>query len=259
MSDTTSLLKLKNISLAEQSVVMDGIKYSILPGQTASFPENVAGALLMKCHPHVTMSTTIASYVDNTAQPPMWLMNATGNFNEPEEMYASFKGIRSSAFHNYNKEPRHLYLRMNGGQDLKGRNLAPRSFEIPPFHRVQFPRDVAGVWLSRDGVSAPGCRNAIKEARAPTAFEPNETWSLKDLIVYARLIDGALPIPAIDSEQDKVDARMWLFNQLFLRFADPAYVLPTKEEFDAFKERGVKKVTKRASGPKQVAKSHASP
>jgi hypothetical protein len=145
----------------------------------------------------------------------------TGEVREIERK--SWNGISRMYTHDsgVTEEP---YIDKGGNHTFK--SIKRPDVNFPPMTRAKIEKDLAREMLHRDGSSDDGVRGSIMECRPPTEFEPAEDWKLEDLQLWFEVV-GIKP-----DAFDKVS----LLHQAFYYVVNPAYTIPTKEDFEAYKQ-----------------------
>ena len=122
-------------------------------------------------------------------------------------------------------------------------NKPPRQVIIPPYTRCPLSRTIAERLIVRDASRPVESKNSLVACPAPTGFEPNETWDLDSIRVYALLLGpsaglsdeeiGIQPAKKYGSDQAAMEAgKTKLLNFMHFRLVDDRFRLPSKEEFD---------------------------
>ena len=257
-----SIVTLKNNTGVPQSVVFKGQQIILDADAQKSFDSDVAEHFLSNRSPLVSKVEEKPDAYE-TGTEMVWLANFTGNKDLPEtvsvKMWASGRWTWADV-PNPLREPYVVERFMDGGMREytakdgapEAHNLAKTRFRLPPFTRRLYPKNLAQWSLRRDAVSES--RGSIVKSRAPSMFEPTESWNLDDVRGYMRLIDPSAKIGPSESEvrsqaaQDPEairagesglqayvdDAKRLMLQRVFFRVANPDYHLPTREEFSEF-------------------------
>tara|TARA_Y100000034_G_scaffold103420_1_gene128943 strand:+ start:777 stop:1706 length:930 start_codon:yes stop_codon:yes gene_type:complete len=255
--------KIRNKTKVPQSIVFRGRQIVLGPDEQSLFDSEVADHFIKNRNPLVEEVQEEADLYDDNFSEMVWIANFSGNDSLPEtinvKQWAGGKWYRADV-PNPLRIPITVERWCDGGMEsytakdgaFESKNLAPIRFRLPPYTRKMFPKNLAAWSLRRDGTSEiPG---RIRRSRAPSAFEPNETWSLDDVRSYLRLIDPSAEVgPAeievarrAESDPNAVkagksgigayvdSAKTEVLRRVFFRVADPRYTLPTREEFNEF-------------------------
>jgi len=257
-----SIETIKNNTGVPQSVVFRGRQIVLDAHAQRAFDSEIAEHFLSNRSPLVSKVEEEPDIYDG-ATDMVWIANFTGNKELPEtvnvKQWAGGRWQRADA-PNPLRTPIVVERWCDGGMREytakdgapEAHNLAKIRFRLPPYTRRLFPRDLAAWSLHRD--SGTEMRGAIVKSRAPTVFEPNDSWSLDDSRAYLRLIDPSAPVgpseadvrsnAARNPEAVKAgesglrayvdDAKKTVLRRLFFRVANPQYHLPTREEFNEF-------------------------
>jgi len=256
------IVTLKNNTGVPQSIVVKGRQIVLDAKAEGSFDEDIAKKFIENRSPLVSVvEESPDTYADSSDM--VWVANFTGDEDLPEvinvKQWASGRWVHADV-PNPKREPRIVQRFMDLGMQaytardgvFEFNNLPKARFRLPPYTRRRFPRNLANWSLQRDSIG--DLRGSIVKSRAPTAFEPDESWSLDDIRGYLRLIDPRAKVgpsqleviekAAKDPEAVRAgdsgtiayvrDARKTVLRRLFFRVADPRYNLPTREEFNEF-------------------------
>tara|TARA_Y100000310_G_scaffold307095_1_gene348906 strand:- start:2370 stop:3299 length:930 start_codon:yes stop_codon:yes gene_type:complete len=257
-----SIVAIKNNTGVPQSVVFKGRQIVLDAHGQGNFDSEVADHFIKNRSPLVSMVEEEPDIYEGATEM-VWLANFTGNEDLPEtvnvKQWVGGKWARADV-PNLLREPIVIERWCDGGmQEYIAKDGAPESFNLakirfrlPPYTRRLFPKDLATWSLIRDATTE--FRGGTVKSRAPTSFEPNESWSLDDSRGYLRLIDPSANVgpsetdvrskAAKDPEAIKAgesglqayvdDAKRTLLRRLFFRVANPQYHLPLREEFNEF-------------------------
>tara|TARA_Y100000310_G_scaffold330333_1_gene401785 strand:- start:7 stop:930 length:924 start_codon:yes stop_codon:yes gene_type:complete len=256
------IVTLRNNTGVPQSIVVKGRQVVLDAKAEGSFDEDIAKKFIENRSPLVSVVEESPDiYADSSDM--VWIANFTGNEDLPEvinvKQWASGRWVHADV-PNPKREARvierYMDLGMQGYTARDGvfemNNLPKTRFRLPPYTRRLFPKNLASWSLQRDSIG--DLRGSIVKSRAPTAFEPDESWSLDDVRGYLRLIDPHAKVgpsqleviekAAKDPEAVRAgdsgmaayvrDAKKTVLRRLFFRVADPRYHLPTREEFNEF-------------------------
>jgi hypothetical protein len=176
--------------------------------------------------------------------PKTWVANMTGNpFAEASKVSAKGENVP-----NPNLKARILSWKMRQDQEserdkdgfLIVTNLPPVTIEIPPYTRIEVPTRVAEFLEARDGHQDPESQGRVMLCRGVTEFEPNMSWRLDDIRIYAYLVDKKIDIIGEFKAEElhpktniysTEETKQALMRMLFFRLVDERFPLPTREEF----------------------------
>tara|TARA_Y100000310_G_scaffold119905_1_gene118646 strand:- start:1886 stop:2809 length:924 start_codon:yes stop_codon:yes gene_type:complete len=256
------IVTLRNNTGVPQSIVYKGQQIVLDASAESSFDEEVAKKFIENRSPLVSLVEETPDSYDGGAEM-IWVANFTGNQDLPEtvnvKQWASGRWTHAE-IPNPRREVRVIERFMDQGMQgytardgvFEFNNLPKTRFRLPPHTRRAFPKNLANWSLKRDAIS--DLRGSIMKSRAPTLFEPDESWSLDDARGYLRLIDPSANVGPSESDvarkaaQDPeavragdsgvrayvTNAKKTILRRLFFRVADPQYHLPTREEFNEF-------------------------
>jgi hypothetical protein len=233
------------------------------PKEEKIVSEEIATKFLEICQPYVTeIKTDLLGKVDSSVKlDKIWIANMMGNPDAAENIETrSFidRQWKTVSVSNPKKEARMVGRKLDLGQrEYVGKdglrdmlNLGTIVLSVQPYTRKEFDRAEGEWFLQRDGNQDVGMRGAAIRSRPPSNFEPDMNWSLDDMRMYLYLADNnaALGIQENDLRtkcaSDKSDpdielqkAKILCMKRLHFRLADPQYRLPTKAEFDDYKNR----------------------
>ena len=256
------IVTLRNNTGVPQSIVFKGRQIILDANSDGAYDEDIAKKFVENRSPLVSVVEEVAdTYSDGSEM--VWIANFTGNEDLPEtvnvKQWASGRWNHADV-PNPKREARVVQRFMDlGMQSYTARdgvfefnNLAKTRFRLPPYTRRLFPKNLANWSLQRDSLG--DLRGSIIKSRAPTVFEPDESWSLDDARGYLRLIDPNANVgpseadviqkasqdpEAVRAGDSGVDAyirgaKKVVLRRLFFRVADPRYHLPKREEFNEF-------------------------
>jgi hypothetical protein len=259
----TKAVPIRNRSKIDQFIIVGGDKIEIKAFQTKVVTPALADAFTQACAPHVVRETGGIDVIDDTSGMPqveyVWLMNATGDPDSDAELRIrkpTKDGSIEEVIPNPQHEPIIVRQRMQGGQRkalIKGEetvwNMGAVDITIFPFSRKAFDKNTADWLLRRDAGQMQTMRGCIKPARAPSGNEPNDTWELEDLQLYAMML-GIEQYGASRSTLEKEASRLGrsilevvddtkteLLKRLFFRIADRDYPLPSQEQWEEFRQK----------------------
>jgi hypothetical protein len=254
------LKKIRNLTAREQFVVYKGKQILLPAGETLDMDSRVADLFLERCEGTVEEVLDIGGVYATEKTDDVWVANITGNPDaDPNvRIKKSDKGRWYEVeIPNPNKEARTVSRVLKRGmKEVMGRsgvealNLLPRTIKIPAYKRVKMPKHIARWFTNR--VAMSGTADCMK-SRAPSAFEPDDTWAVDDLRRYLQLVDSdaELGIPEWKirkmkqglknaksaTEHEVFEAKKMLLRRLHFRLADPKFRLPTRQEFEEYRAR----------------------
>lgn len=255
---TVKLVPIRNRSKLDQFILMNGERIEIKAYHTKVVPPNVADAFTENCSPHVVREDGISQIVDDYIPGPrVWLMNTTGNPDEPETLQikkVTKGGIVFEDVRNPKHEPIVIKQTKDGGQQparMRGEdtvlNMGRTTIVIYPYSRMAFDKETADWLLRRDASQMETMRGCLKPAREPAGHEPNDSWELEDLQLYAMMLGIEKVGPKRStlkkqargrSVEELVDeTKTELLKRLFFRYADLDYPLPSYDEWLAYKDK----------------------
>lgn len=262
----TKAVPIRNRSKIDQFIIVGGERIELKAFHTKVVAPHLADAFTNECSPHVVREEGgIDQFQDAGAgagvqpgQEYTWLMNATGNPDSPEEL--EFKrhtkdGPTIVSVKNPKHDPLIVRQELGGGQvpaRTRGEdtvlNLGKTEVTIWPYSRKAFDKPIADWLLRRDGQQGETMRGCVKEAREPTGHEPNDTWDLDDLQLYAKML-GIERVGAKMSTLKKTaktksrsleelvdETKTELLKRLFFRVADKEYPLPSYDKWLSYKD-----------------------
>ena len=120
----------------------------------------------------------------------------------------------------------------------------PVQIQLRPYERQLVSISFARWFHNRASFQPPHKQGNIRICRGPSEFEPNPTWSLNDMLLYANMVDeGFFTKEKIAHEfgdekqwEGKPDelhnhiVKLWQF--LFHRLVDDEYALPSQAAFE---------------------------
>lgn len=257
--ETEMTNRIQNLMEVEQFVYVEGRKWILAPYQTAALPDKIADAFLRERGQFVRRYERTPGYVEQ-GQPIVWLANMTGNPYAPETIFRMVvrKGreereeiqnpIKLARYLRWEQRTGQKYVQVDtgDGMETKAINFPPRVFELAPFERKPFASIYAERALEADGFRLEEDRGQIVQCRAPTPGEPNETWSYKELRLYAELMSkstfaeyfkGTKANPArfppdVKGELEEQELKNDIYQFLFFRLIDPRFPLVPVDVFE---------------------------
>jgi hypothetical protein len=251
---------IRNTSSRDQFIITSsGARELIPPRTTVVVTNSIAEQFIEKRAPHVALVESDRNIIfDETYYGPQtWLYNTTGDKDHPKTVKRkTFKNKERIEYDepNANRRPRSITMEYWGGQhpgyDADGNECfvpEPRRFIVlEPFSRICLPKNIADWCLQRDGRSEnPG---ALRRAKKPSPYEPNELWSHNDLRVYAKMIgisaigynEAKIREAAAKEGKDADEAveRVCgeLLEKIFFSMMDPQAPDVTRQEFEDYKQ-----------------------
>ena len=262
----TETFKLQNTHRSvEQSVWVDDRKW-VLPAQSVDyFPKRIAAAFLTQRGKYVKKYDAPEGYTVD-GRKSVWLANNTGNPFEPAKIERQFYKAGKEEIEqipNPLRTPVLLRWKLHTGQTFTTSeeaaaisgysdlsiNYPPTGFELAPYERKPFAAEYADRAITRDAFHEQGRQRSIVNAREPSSFEPNETWSLDELLLYCVIVDEQGIMETLKDNnvvlkteaefrksgsgaEEKIDvAKREVMRTLFFRLIDDAWTLPTRPEF----------------------------
>lgn len=254
MSDVITIQNGTDVEQAAYDV--SGKKHVLIPHAVLPFPTAVARLFLEQRSSYVSVWKSVRVPPAKAGEQIVYVANVTGNPFLPQTVDWKYldkatKLERIEKIPNPLRTPfpiRRLYAQpqvigMSPGGTKTTFSTPAIPVVIPPWQRVAVPLSCAEWLTRRDAQQEEHFAGALIMARAPAAFEPNETWELHEMMVFARLMDDKAQgwisekeaFKALDSNDDVklAELKIKLLNQLFYRLVDERYALPPKEAFDA--------------------------
>lgn len=268
---------IRNVTTVEQYVLVDGRRYSVGPLQIRVMEEPIARAFLERCAPRIVREGGVGSVdEDHPREARVYLYNLSGNPDAPAEIQASvFENGKTitKMVPNPLREGVTCIRSLNGGEiivthkgETTARRLPPRKVFVHPWTRKAFEHIEEANWMmNREGMRHKTVQ-MLAYSRPSTNFEPNESWTLDDICLYASIID--LKCKCVPSEEilrmkaEKPNARNTLvewfgeagrnvrsgdevvdmakdlmLRRLYFRVANPLYNLLTREDFESQKAK----------------------
>lgn len=276
MSDAP-MIELHNNSNGYAKVWIEGkdepIAHVLPPHTTLPFEPEVANKFLAE-YAGMVVEDTQEAIPDRPGQRRVWLANVTGNPFLPDTIFVPGKRETDppEQIPNPLKQPITLEWLITRPEEVHvdesnlpmSHHYPPTLFKLKPFDRQSVPESVAMQLIQRDSCCIPMQKGKIIECREPQPFEPNRSWGLNDLMLYARLCDdhfftekrfsdmNVLSEEGLGHDKNKIrEARGVLWQYIFHIIVDKRRGLPPKGAFDAAKARISKMV---AAGNNQQRK-----
>ena len=247
MSENVTLYHHSNI---HQHAYSDGRRHTMQPFEIRVLPPDVAQLFLAQRGQFV-QPYVVASIPRIEGEPLVYLANVTGNPFLPEKVKTTYfdrqKNIEvEQEVTNPLRQARPVHRKMQvpqivratkDGQGKETFSVPPMLVKLPPFSRHQCSKSTADWLTERDARQDELMVGAIKIVRAPTNYEPNDSWSQEEMLAYGEALDASVawrthwPVPATgegfadESRKVKID----LLNALFFKVIDERYTLPPRE------------------------------
>ena len=194
----------------------------------------------------------------------MWVANNTGNPFVPKEVEVERvrKGDRSMIkVANPLANATILKYRMSVGQTQKQSRMDATSIEylnnpkvhvhLAPYTRVRVGVN-CGHWLQRrDAIQEAHHVGKLIGAQEPSDYEPNQSWPLDEVRLYATMMDGSTFVRSHelygdalgpteselgDDDVEMGQARIELLHRLFFRLIDDRYPRISRSDFEDYKK-----------------------
>lgn len=292
LGDLNDLRTIRNNLAIPQSIVFEGQQVVLAPYAQENMDGALAASFLELCPLAVTevkAAKLPAEMLAASGQNAVWLANMTGNPLEPEKIKAQVwktdgkktrlvweeieNPRRKAAIQRLSYDPGQLPGVGRAGEYISF-NLAPIPVELGIRDRQPLPSDIATWFLMRTNTDPVGVGSVIK-SRAPSMFEPDSKWPLNDIRQFARMISSNLCALGPDEEtlatkakKDKDtpekfnaslrEAKRALLANLFYYVANPAYRLPTQDEFMELKTGKSRKQLEADEAMEMLRKAEAS-
>lgn len=249
------MIQIENFSNVEQHVWDEGgIRYSIPASSVVMRSTDIATLFLTQRSKYVRRYTP-SNIPDREGEKKIWIANVTGNPAAKKQitiMETDKKTGLSTPFHRDNPLAMAVTVsqRMQQGQvpmmDQQGGdnvlNLPAILIKIPPATRIQAPVSIATWLLTMDETQDDEhARGRLVKCRAPTEYEPNESWDYDDIRLYAREMQAPIDLkkafpPASSFKANGTDkAKEELLHALFFYLIDERYTLPPRAAIEAAK------------------------
>lgn len=184
-------------------------------------------------------------------EPKIWMANMTGSpFYKPTVKLSRVVKGQTEIYEVDNPLCKEQSLRYVDGGNQVEKDLgdagkvwwpAPTNiFVFPPYTRYPISQTYSRWLASRDDRQEEQHRGKLKICRAPTSFEPNDSWPLTYLQAYAKALGSEQLLDREDlmgkpvwqyygRDYEIEEARLKLYRALWFVLIDPA-VLPLPEE-----------------------------
>ena len=238
--------------LDQHAYELGGKRHSLGPFEIRVVPTEVAQLFLAQrgkfVQPYVALALPRVPGEDL-----VWIANVTGDPFAPATVKVLYfdrdKNMEvEQEVPNPRYKARPITRKMNGQQTIQaaesGEPGAKESvshpeitIKLPPFSRHSCSRSIADWLERRDAQQDELMVGSIKIVRAPTDYEPNDSWSQEEMLAYGELIDGTVDwrarwgVPQTgDGFQEEVrKVKIDLLNALFFKVIDERYSLPPRE------------------------------
>ena len=265
------MVLLENMSNVSQNVTDDDlVVHSIPPLGRFPYPEAIANKFLTERGRYVRIYTPTAIPPPNAVNEPMeWIANVTGNPDTPPKikLTETHRGEpKVVEYEHLCHKARVLEYKMNRGQqrdiDNSGlpfhKNLGTYLIRLQPYERALVPKHVADFVKTRASMIGSELGTVVTSVRAPSPWEPNVTWTLGDMWLYATLFDSSKFTPAFEKQLAQVadpsaksvkqiiekfpglvnEVKQELWKHLFFRLCNDEYPLVNEAVFNAKKAAG---------------------
>lgn len=262
-------ISIQNLTDEMQQIWLDGEAHVLYAREIRPVPDTIADGFLDQRPKFVREYSGVICDIRRPGEPLVWLANVTGNPFLPKiiSRIRVVKG-REETFEKVNPltiptvftQKHGRGTRVEGEQhEAKSYHLGFAIISLPPFTRHPFPYSIAEWLVVRDGRQDEGHVGKIVQCRAPQedGFEPNMTWTLDDMRLYADLVDrgqsivvsdkalmGIGPADTYETNVDVEKAKVALYRMLFFKLVNEKISLPDRTVFarakaqrDAYAER----------------------
>lgn len=253
-----TLISTQNLTAQPQKCFWNGRIYVIQPYQVREFIDDIAYAFFEQRSGFVVEYKPVELPEPGPRDKLVWVANNTGNPFLPEKV--QLKRFRKGEEELYEvdnplREAVVIRREMSRGQRFEPSKQDPGALEsfslgnqkivIPPFTRVCIAEPVAEWLMRRDGMQEKHHRGKLVRSREPSDCEPNVSWSLTELQVYAGILEVGEELlgPHEDElkakyrtdpetcELETLRAKQDLLYVLFFRLIDERFWQPSQSEF----------------------------
>lgn len=195
-----------------------GARLELAPHEVRPEKKAVAGLFLQQCAGDV-IEYAPTPIPEIPGEPKIWLANMTGSpFCAPT---VTLTRIKDGVVTPYEvphplATPTKLKYVDGGNQVLKGTGdqqvwfpLPANVFVFPPYTRYPISKTYASWLQSKDDRQEDHYRGKLKIARAPSSFEPNDSWPLTWLQAYA----DALGSKQLLDRADLMGKALWEYHE----------------------------------------------
>jgi len=264
-------LELKNTDPTLPKSVYDeeGVRHEIPPLGRVSLPAPLAREFLAK-HPRWVHLYEEEPIPVVQGERTVYIANVTGSRMLPDDV-EEIKNVEGKdvvkIIPNPNRVKQVLEFKLQGAQRITGPDSSRKSTKDPnftarlePLRRYAMPENYANTILQRTArVQKPYLAGRVIRVPEPAEYEPNETWDLDDIRLYAYMTDPSHftekritheypPLSTYRDGDGKLDkrevtaAKRRLLEDLFPSLIDDRYTKPTRAGFEKAK-RDLEKVT----------------
>jgi hypothetical protein len=244
----------QNITGIEQIVNVGDKQFHLPPYSLRRLPSELANKFLSERGRFVRRHEEV-DLPEDLGRPTTWVVNMTGSPFLPETLTQKklSKGKwETEVVPNPNREPTVLHFHIDRGQKTLQsdagttyHNLGAVEIVLPPGMRKILPAKIAQQLLGRVANLDQDMQDRLILCNPPADFEPNESWSLKEIQTYATLLDKQTftkehLLSMLDGKSLKdldpvrlEEVKHVLLSQVRYRLFDPRYTAPSEEVFKA--------------------------
>jgi len=242
-----ALLTIQNRTEVQQHAYMDtGHRHTLEPYEIREVPEEIAHAFLLQRAPSV-QKYDVVILPPAAGERVVWLANMTGNPFAPDTVKVLKQDPKTGfevahEFPNQLKSPMPVTREMETSQEIvmgdsgkESISHPPITITLPPYKRHPFGATIAEWMLRRDAQMDELSVGKIAAVRAPSNFEPNDSWDFRDIVVFAHMVEDLDWIKLFnlkdETEAQAKKSKAVLLQALFFRLCDHRYALPTEPAF----------------------------
>lgn len=245
-----SFVSIQNVTEIPQPAYINDKRITLEAFEVRDVPPEVATAFLAQRPKQVQVYRPVVVPIRH-GEPVRWLANMTGNPFQPKTL-DKYKMDKKSGMEEKFTVPNPLHTAQLVSREMHVEDAVvqaqqgnfkesvahlPITVKIPPYTRYPFPMSIAEWMERRDSQMDENSVGKIQACRAPTAFEPNDSWPHAEIIIFAQMVDPQTRWASMykigKGEDEAAAAKNELLHALFFRIVDERFALPPEGAFQA--------------------------
>lgn len=244
MAETITLYN--HTEIDQHAYTEDGKRYTLAPYQIQPLPSDIA-ELFLRQRAKFVQRYAAMSLPTVPGEDEVWMANNTGNPFLPAKIKVKYfdkqtneektteidNPLRKAKPLEHVLSSQQMVVDSEQGSFKESRSYPGKPVRVPPYTRFKCSRSIS-EWLSRrDYQQEDLLKNSLVFCREPSAWEPNETWQLDEIQVFAELLDEQTQWGKfVKNKGDEREQKLSLLNALFFRLIDDRFLAPPKTYYE---------------------------
>lgn len=245
--DLNEVALINSSDIEQRAYLPDGKSISMAPQEIRTWPRDMADVLLAQRGKYIQPYRPL--YIPpSPGEAITYIANVTGNPHAPEmltkkrfdksrgieEEFQIPNPIRVAKILEYELQSEQV-VQMGQGGSKESYSFPPKRVKVPSTMRLPVPRSVAEWLIRRDAQGDDDSRGSLIECRGPSDFEPNESWPLEDMLLYASMVDKQANWKKFAKGEDDHEKKLNLYRAVFNRLVDERFQPVPRMAFEAEK------------------------